>query len=57
MVPSVLPRLMDTSMDMSMFTWPWPETTSWDEIQPEMGWEGKQEGGGCSFLDARGADG
>lgn len=27
-------------MDMSMFTWPWPETTSWDEMQPEMAWGG-----------------
>ncbi|KAF2258400.1 hypothetical protein CC78DRAFT_117692 [Lojkania enalia] len=35
---SAMPRLMDTSMDMSVFTWPWLDTTGWDDTQPEMGW-------------------
>ncbi|KAF2678707.1 hypothetical protein K458DRAFT_435701 [Lentithecium fluviatile CBS 122367] len=38
--PTILPQLMDTSIDMSMCTWPWMGTTSWEETQPDMSWDG-----------------
>ena len=35
---SVLAGLMDTSMDVSTGTWPWLDTSGWDDMQPEIDW-------------------
>ena len=35
---SVLTGLIDTSMDMSTGTWPWEETSGWDDTQMEIDW-------------------
>lgn len=36
--PSVLAGLMDTSVDMSTGTWPWENTSGWDDAQIEVDW-------------------
>ncbi|KAK0510014.1 hypothetical protein JMJ35_007408 [Cladonia borealis] len=45
---SVLAGLMDTSMDMSTGTWPWEDTSSWDDAQIEIDWSSHD----LSYVDA-----
>ena len=45
---SVLAGLMDTSMDVSSGTWPWLDTSGWDDTQPVIDWSSHDLG----FVDA-----
>ena len=45
---SVLAGLMDTSMDVSTGTWPWLDTSSWDDTQLEIDWSSHD----LSYADA-----